>query len=212
MSKRIDIVGKKYFRLFVVENAGVDKHNKTLFRCLCDCGKYVIIKGSSLTTGNTKSCGCLAIESISNINKTHGQSKIKIYKVWLSMNKRCRDFNDISYKNYGGRGIIVCDEWKNSFEAFRDWALNNGYKDKLTIERIDVNGNYCPENCKWATRKEQAKNTRRTHYITYQDKTMNMKDWANYLKIDYHTLANRILTYKWSIEKSFTTSVRKQNK
>ena len=123
------------------------------------------------------------------------------------MKNRCTCESWEHFNNYGGRGITVCDEWKNSFEAFRDWAIANGYQDDLTIDRIDVNGNYEPSNCRWATNKEQCNNTRKTVYLEYQGKRQSIKQWADELGINYNTLYSRLTTKKWSVEKALSTSV-----
>ena len=109
------------------------------------------------------------------------------------------------YKNYGGRGITVCPEWKESFESFRDWALANGYQDNLTLDRIEVNGNYEPSNCRWATVKQQANNTRSSRYLEFNGEVKTVKEWADELGLNYRTLYSRITTKGWSIEKALTT-------
>lgn len=119
------------------------------------------------------------------------RKKPRLYRIWLHMKGRCRNPNHPAYHNYGGRGISVCEEWKE-FENFRNWAMSNGYSDNLTIERINNNGDYHPRNCKWATRKEQANNSRWNHNITFQGQTKTMAEWAREVGINYQTLADRI--------------------
>ena len=128
------------------------------------------------------------------------------------MKARCYNSNQWNYQYYGGRGIKVCDEWKNNYNSFYNWALENGYQDNLSIDRIDTNGNYEPSNCRWVTDKEQKNNTRRNHYITYKGKTQSMSKWAEEINISYTTLRSRINTNKWSIEKAFTTPVNNELK
>ena len=126
------------------------------------------------------------------------------------MKKRCYSENEIGYENYGGRGITVCDEWKNNFEAFYNWAIENGYKDGLTLDRKDNDGQYCPENCKWSTVKEQANNRRSNHLLTLNGETHNLMEWSEITGIPYHTLKKRINGSKWSTEKALTTPVKKR--
>ena len=119
------------------------------------------------------------------------------------------DTNDKFYLDYGGRGIKVCDEWKDDFQAFYDWAMSNGYDESLTIDRIDNDGNYEPSNCRWVDMRTQANNTRRIHAITYMGKTQSMMDWCKELNLDYYTIRSRINIYHWSAEKAFTKKTRK---
>lgn len=212
MCKKLNLIKHTFERLTVLESMGSDKHRKQIYKCQCKCGKIVIVGASDLLRGNNKSCGCLRLENITRLNATHMKSKTLLHQVWLAMKGRCFNKNNKAYKNYGGRGIIVCNEWKNDFQIFYDWAVENGYSEGLTIERKNNDKNYEPYNCKWATRKEQNSNTRRTHFIEYNGISMTMTEWAKYLEIKYHTLANRILTYKWSIKKAFETPVRSNTK
>lgn len=155
-----DLTGRKFNRLTVIEKAGNDKYGHPKWKCICDCGNETIVLASQLRTGNTKSCGCLVKETNVKLRTTHGMKKSRIYRTWINMKVRCTYQKDKCYKDYGGRGITVCSEWMDSFQAFYDWAMKNGYNDDLTIDRKDVNGNYCPENCKWITMAEQQKNKR----------------------------------------------------
>lgn len=200
MNKFQNLIGQRFGQLIVIERSEKRKNGMAFWTCCCDCGKTTQpIRTSDLKNGKTKSCGCLQ-------NKPkHGMSYSRIYQTWADMKGRCRNQNNKNFKNYGGRGIKVCDEWNNSFEAFYEWAMANGYSDNLTIDRIDVNGNYCPENCRWVSFKIQENNTRRNRFLTYNGKTQTMKQWAEEMGISYITLSARINTLKWTVEKALTT-------
>lgn len=213
--KPYNLEGQRFGRLTAIEICGRSKSKKVLWRCSCDCGNETIVSSCHLMSGHTKSCGCYASERAKTLAKetrvTHGQRNTRLYNIWSSMIERCTLKKQKAYHNYGGRGITVCEEWK-TFENFYNWAIENGYSDELTLDRIDNDGNYCPDNCKWSTYKEQARNRRTNIYITYNEETKILRDWENYLGMKNGTLSDRINRRGWSIEKAFTTPVRKRTK
>ena len=140
---------------------------------------------------------------------THGHRHDKIYKIWEAMKRRCSSTKDKRYNRYGGRGITVCEEWAHNFQAFYDWSMQNGYLEGLTIDRIDVDGNYEPSNCRWVTKKEQNRNYSRNHYITYNGTTKCVKDWAEHFEINYATILWRIKTGK-SLDEVFEKCDRRK--
>lgn len=191
-----DLTGQRFGRLTVLGLSPKKSGRKSYWVCQCDCGNKHLVRSDSLTSGNVQSCGCLKKEQ-DKINLTkfhrHKESHTKLHDAWLNMKARCNNKNVCSYPIYGGRGISVCDEWANSYEAFRDWSLDNGFEDnpELSIERIDVNGNYEPSNCEWILWKEQVNNRQNTIWITFNDKTQNLMQWSKELGIQYKTLHER---------------------
>ena len=163
---RSDFQGKTFGRLTVLEYAYNDKYGHSMWKCKCECGKEIVVSGIHLKNGHTQSCGCLRNEIATKRFKKHGMTRTRLYQVWADMKARCTYPSVLCFHHYGGRGIKVCDEWENSFEAFYEWAMANGYdptaeRGKCTIDRIDVNGHYCPENCRWVDMKAQRANQRK---------------------------------------------------
>ncbi len=201
MGKIIDLTGKKYNRLTVV-SFDFKKGTNYNWNCICDCGNSISVRSNSLKDGNTKSCGCLYNESRKTINLKHGEANnSKEYKAWLSMKRRCLDSNDKRYHDYGGRGIIICHQWVNSYETFLK-DIGRAPSIKHSLDRIKVNGNYNPRNCKWSTVIEQQNNMRSNVIITYNDKTQTLAQWCRELGLKYGTIRTR-LSRGWSIQDSF---------
>ena len=203
MGKLIDLTGNRFGRLTVLGFSNIDNNRSTHWHCECDCGKICIVNGNSLKRGLTRSCGCLNREMSSKRLITHNKSYTQTYKIWSGIKRRCCNPNEENYKNYGGRGIKICHEWNDSFEIFyRDMGER---PQGTSIERIDPNGDYCKDNCRWATTKEQCNNRTNNRYIEYNGNKRTIAQWSEVLNIKYGTLYNRIYAKKWSVEKAFTT-------
>lgn len=184
-----ELIGQKFGRLIVLEECKErNKHNQKIYKCRCDCGNITYVRGYKLRSGYTKSCGCLRHETHA---LKHGKRHTRMYTIWLNMKDRCSNKNTPSYKNYGARGIKIFDDWLNDFQAFYDWSMNNGYQEDLTLDRINVDGDYTPSNCRWATAKQQANNTRKNVRLTYNNKAQTMMQWSEELNIPYGTIKTR---------------------
>lgn len=212
MSRFIDLTGNKYGRLTVIDRAENSKDGRARWNCICDCGNATIVAARNLKSGSVKSCGCMS-SRLQPTTKTHGDSTTKLYEKWCSMMNRCNNPNHPHYKDYGGRGIKVCEEWHN-YSNFKKWVLNTRDNENLTIDRIDVNGDYCPENCRWATAKEQANNRRSNLIYVYNGESHNLNEWCEILGLNYYNVHNRIYKLKWTFEKAISTpiDISKRNK
>lgn len=199
MAKMKDISGKIFGRLKVVCHIGKNKSGAYLWKCICECGNEVIVTGNSLRSGETKSCGCYRKEVTSHLSKKHGMSYTRIHQIWLNMRNKCTNKHHGDYLYYGNRGIKVCDEWQE-FKPFYDWSMNNNYTEKLTLDRIDVNGDYEPSNCRWVNRKVQANNTRRNIFLTYENKTHTISEWADILKVSPKLINDRLNKLGWTFK------------
>ena len=191
MDNKFNLKGKKFGRLTVIENDRMEKGVR-LALCLCECGKESDVRVSDLRSGNTRSCGCLSKDIRKTINFSHGMRHTRLYSTWSNMKTRCYNPKVAGFENYGGRGITICDDWKDDFVNFYNWAVITGYNDNLTIERVDVNGNYDPENCMWIEADEQSKNRRGNIYIELNGKTETLKGWCNELGLPYKIVHQRM--------------------
>ena len=200
--KARDLSGNTYGHLTVLNYDKTIKGHK-YYLCKCDCGKIKSISGSHLSTGSSKSCGCKVAEKTIERNTTHSLSKTRLYHIWIGMKERCLNPNSHAFKNYGGRGIHICNEWLNDFVEFYKWSIANGYSDDLTIERIDVNGNYEPQNCTWISLSEQNKNKRNVIYITINGITKSITKWADDSPVNLVTIYKR-LQRGWDYETAIT--------
>lgn len=186
-SKVHDLTGQKFGLLTVIGLAETETR-KTYWVCKCDCGNMKTVRSDSLLCGAIKSCGCIKRKQDEvNLTKNHRHkmSGTRIYSEWQGMKGRCYNKGSARYADWGGRGIKVCEQWRNSFESFYTWAMANGYQDNLTIDRIDNNGNYCPENCRWVGQQEQCRNRRSNINITIGNSTRTLMEWCEIFQVDY---------------------------
>lgn len=214
----ISLSGNKYGRLTAIERAedhiSCSGRKYIMYRCVCDCGNETVVRANHLKDGTTLSCGCLFSEIHSTLCKnlgketfTHKMTNSRIYKIWSNLINRCTNPNNPAYKNYGGRGIRVCDEWIHSFESFYSWAFSAGYNNNLTIDRINNDDGYAPENCRWVDRVEQSNNKRNNKYIEYDGLVLTIAEWARRCGIPYKTLHRRINSLHWDIPRALTEPV-----
>lgn len=206
--------GKKFGRLTVIgfEHVPTSRGSTAWYWiCRCDCGTIISAQPSRIRSGHTASCGCYKRDQTIAYNQTakkkHGGRKDRLYYIWRGMKSRCCCPTNKNYERWGGRGISVCDEWVDDYAAFKAWALSNGYTDSLSIDRIDVNGNYCPENCRWATQIEQQRNKSNSKAIEYNGKMWSVVDLSDEFGIEYGTLYSRIFKYGWDIDRALTEKV-----
>lgn len=199
-------IGQRFGKLTVLSFGFNESLSRNTWICQCDCGNTVEVYPANARAGRVRSCGCAQIESAT----THGMRNTRIYRIWVDMRRRCRDEKHETYKNYGARGISVCEEWNSSFESFMKWAFENNYADDLTIDRVDVNGNYEPSNCRWATTKQQARNRRNTRYLEVFGENLSVSEaiekYGNGVRMD--TVLKRIDIHGYSAEDAITKPVR----
>lgn len=208
MSAKAEMLNKTFGRLFVIkENGRLGQHLS--YFCQCSCGNQVTVRGNSLRSGNTTSCGCVHKAMIGKLNFKHGLKRGREYSSWQMMIDRCTNKNSKSWNSYGGRGITVCDRWKDFSKFYQDMGER---PENHTLERIDNNLGYSLENCKWATVKEQNRNTRRTRLFEINGVTKCVTDWCDYFGINKRTVSNRINRGKWPVELAITTPVNQYSR
>lgn len=207
-----DLTGQTFERLLVLERAE-NKNGRVAFLCKCNCGNVTVVTSRNLIRGITKSCGCLHKEQLIARNKsciTHGDGHTRLYSIYNCMKYRCYNKNGHEYKNYGGRGIAVCIEWLTNYNLFKSWALSHGYRDDLTIDRIDVNKDYSPDNCRWITKQEQSYNRTDSRYFEYNGEKKCLAEWAKIFGINKPTLYNRVYNLGWDIKRALETKVKQR--
>ena len=203
-----NLSGMKFGRLLVVGLSRI-KGKSAYWNCVCSCGNRKDVCSSNLLNGHTKSCGCLRKDIAKEKATRHGMSRTPTHNAWEAMRQRCTDKNRKDYQRYGGRGIKVCERW-NVFENFLyDMGEKPGNK---SLDRVDVNGNYCPENCRWATIFEQANNQRNSVFVEYKGERLTIAQWSRKLGIHVRTLNNRLNRLGWSVEDAFSKPIQIQRK
>lgn len=203
-----DLTGCRFGRLTVISRAE-NKNGKVVWHCKCDCGNESDVYATCLKSGNTKSCGCYQRFRASTTGVIHGETqKTRLYNIWNNIKERCYGVNCKDYPDYGSRGISVCDEWRNNYLSFKQWAIENGYNDSMSIDRIDVNGDYEPSNCRWATNIVQANNKRNSRFVEFRGETHTLSEWSRIKHINVNTLYSR-LTKGWGAEMALTKQVKK---
>lgn len=209
MKAQLDLHGQRFGKLVVIAPAERAENGKTRWLCRCDCGRETVVKTNALRTGDTKSCGCLVKEASSNAHKKHGMCETRLYRIWRGMKNRCCNPNARDYPYYGGRGIEVFPKWSENYAEFQEWALSHGYRTDLTLDRVDTNGNYCPENCRWVTWKEQALNKTNNHLLTHNGVTMPVTVWAEKTGLSADVLYTR-KRLGWSDSRTIETPLSRQ--
>lgn len=204
-----DIFGR--WKIIAFDEEKSKEKGRRYYICECQCGSGIIksIAKYSLTSGASTSCGCYNKEQVSKTHKKHGAYCSSLYCVWENMKQRCLNKNHPSYKNYGERGIKICKEWMDNYIKFENWALENGYSKNLTIDRIDNDKDYCPENCRFIPFIENQNNKRTNTYLEFNGEMHTIAEWARKLNINTRTLVTRLDTLGWSIEKALSTPAKK---
>lgn len=203
MGKLIDLTGRKFGRLTVIKEDGRSKYGQVKWLCKCDCGTLCTVLGCKLRIGETQSCGCYRREATGQMFRKYSSVEKRLYTIWKKMRSRCYTKSDPKYKNYGARGIKISPEWKSDFKAFESWAFSNGYREDLTIDRIDVNGPYSPDNCRWTTNLVQCNNKTDNVFLEYNGQRKTISDWARVTGIKVTTLYERAHA-GWPVEEMLT--------
>ena len=205
MGAFVDLTGERFEKLLVIERAD-NVNGLTAWLCRCDCGNTKVIQGKMLKRGLAKSCGCLRREVAKERATKHSLCGTRLYTTYHNMKKRCYDPKSDHYKWYGNENKHICDEWmgKDGFQEFSKWAMANGYSEDLTIDRIDNNKGYSPENCRWVTAKQNSRNKRNNHFITIKGITKTISEWCECLNVPESRVRGRI-ALGWDGEKALTT-------
>lgn len=209
MPGKLNLTGERFGRLIVEEQAGKDSSGHSTWLCRCDCGNTKVARGSHLKRGYIQSCGCLVVDTLRKNSTKHGLEKTRIYRIWSGMISRCYNPESNRYHRYGDRGITVCEDWRNDVQSFYDWAMANGYRDDLTIERKDNDGPYSPDNCVWATMKQQQNHTSRNRYVTIDGETKTVSQWAEENGIKKSAVYGRLKS-GWPIERAVTEPTKQR--
>lgn len=223
---RKDITGMRSGKLVAVDRAedhiSPNGTRRTMWNCLCDCGNMTVVRTDGITSGRTTSCGCARIEGIRRAtaegrmgHTKYGESRERLHNIWYLIKYRCENETSPAYKNYGGRGIRMCKEWsddESGYNAFKEWALSNGYSKELSIDRIDNDGDYEPDNCRWADCYTQANNKRINVYYEYNGESRTLPQWEKVCGIPWKNLWGRIRRNGWTIERALTQPMRKSPK
>lgn len=205
--KVTDLSGRRFDHLVVIKDIGCNDRGRRIYECLCDCGEIVNVVSDRLTSGEKSSCGCIEKEKRRKTLGVHGCTYSRLHRIWYGMKFRCDKGDKYCDKQYVERNIHVCDEWRNSFNAFKEWAMQNGYNDKLTLDRFDNYGDYCPDNCHWATMAEQNRNRTNNRNIEYRGETKTLAEWARELGLNYWTLIYRFDKLGMTPEEAFNTPI-----
>ena len=214
MGKLKDLTGQRFGRWTVIKRSTKSSVNHaTYWLCKCDCGTEKDVDAKKLVSGESKSCGCLMKEINAKLHTKHGMDETRLCNVYRGIVQRCCDSNSKLFTYYGGRGIWICDEWRNDFTAFHKWAMENGYDEnaehgKCTIDRIDNNGSYCPENCRIVSMKTQCNNRRSNIVVEYRGEKKTIAEWCDELHLSYFTIYQRIKKLHWDAERAFNTPVK----
>lgn len=207
---KLSLIGQRFGRWVVTEFVRINKHCQSMWGCVCDCGSFRVVPGNSLKSGSTKSCGCFQREQVSKTMTKHGQGKLGLtsnaYRSWQHMIQRCYNPNNRAYPNYGGIGRKVCDRWLESFDNF--YEDMGDCPDGMSLDRKDNDGDYCKENCRWATREEQQNNMRSNKWYEYNGESKTIAQWARSLDMSPKLLCDRLHKPGWSTERALSEPVR----